>query len=153
MEVVWDLIGGNPPVTQCHSLVACLIHLILGEHPVSFGWWLLLPFTVQSSLPRRSWQDFLHSTLVETLKKRKKLETTIRTKWTIAWNPTFRWFPEREMFGFWWSLVFWSFISMYQESCACSLSVLESHRSSASLCLLFHWKDSIIGNIDWLIDV
>lgn len=100
VEVVLDLKGGNAPVTQDHSLIACLIHIILGEHAVSFEWWLLLPFTVQSSLPRRGWQVFLHSTLVETLKKRKKLETSIRTKWTIAWNPSFRWFPETEMSGF-----------------------------------------------------
>lgn len=100
MEVVLDLKGGSAPVTQGHSLVACLIYVILRERPVSFELWLLLPFTVQGSLPRRGWQVFLHSTLVETLKKRKKLEMSIRTKWTIAWNPSFRWFPETEMSGF-----------------------------------------------------
>ncbi|KAK2544659.1 Kcnk9 [Columba livia] len=45
---------------------------------------------VQSSLPMRAWQVFLHSTLAETLKKKKKLETSIRKKQTITWNPSIR---------------------------------------------------------------
>lgn len=38
VEVVFDLKGGNVPVTRGCSLVPCLIHEILREHPVSFEW-------------------------------------------------------------------------------------------------------------------
>lgn len=38
VEVMLDLKGRNHALmTQGHSLVACLMYIILGQHPVSFG--------------------------------------------------------------------------------------------------------------------